>query len=86
MHRKIRTAGCACTRPAVRIFLYRAKARSEMERSGIELAWLGAKARSEMERSGIELTGEGESPVYACGKSVVEIFGIFQKYRTIFEL
>ncbi|MDM8125677.1 hypothetical protein [Mediterraneibacter glycyrrhizinilyticus] len=57
-----------------------------MERSGIELAWLGAKAHSEMERSGIELTGEGESPVYACGKSVVEIFGIFQKYRTIFEL
>ncbi|HJC33253.1 MAG TPA: hypothetical protein H9758_01510 [Candidatus Mediterraneibacter faecipullorum] len=57
-----------------------------MERSGIELAWLGAKARSEMERSGIEVTGEGESPVYACGKSVVEIFGIFQKYRTIFEL
>ena len=57
-----------------------------MERSGIELAWLGAKAHSEMERSGIEVTGEGESPVYACGKSVVEIFGIFQKYRTIFEL
>ena len=86
MHRKRRTAGCARTKPAVRLFLYRAKARSEMERSEIELAWLGAKAHSEMERSGIELTGEGESPVYACGKSVVEIFGIFQKYRTIFEL
>ena len=66
-----------------------------MERSEIELAWLGAKARSEMERSGIELAwlgrkpavrwsgaesnwhGWGESPVYDCGKSIVEIFGIF---------
>ena len=64
---------------------------SEKERSGIELHGMsrtGPRAQpvSEMERSGIELTGEGESPVYACGKSVVEIFGIFQKYRTIFEL
>ena len=86
MHRKRQTTVCACTKTVVCLLLYRAKARSEMERSGIELAWLGAKARSEMERSGIEVTGEGESPVYACGKSVVEIFGIFQKYRTIFEL
>ena len=67
-------------KPAVR-------GRKPAERSGIELAWLGAKARwTGAKRSGIELTGEGESPVYACGKSVVEIFGIFQKYRTIFEL
>ena len=35
--------GCARTKPTATLFLYRAKARSEMERSGIELTWLGRK-------------------------------------------
>ena len=47
----------ACLQLAVLWYLYRADARSEMKRSGIELARQKRKAdaRSEMKRSGIEL-------------------------------
>ena len=46
-----------------------------MERSGIELAWLGAKARSEMERSGIELAWLGAKARSEMERSGIELTG-----------